>query len=69
MQITQLNVIKEIPFDFSQKCCRGAPTLGLMQITQLNVITETPFDFSQKYQTVPRPNRRATIYSERNWFM
>ena len=38
--------------------------LGLMQITQLNVgiITEIPFDFSQKYQTVPRPNRRATVY-------
>ena len=34
----------------------------LMQITQLNVITEIPFDFSQKYQTVPRPNRRATVY-------
>ena len=37
-----------------------APTL--MQITQLNVITEIPFDFSQKYQTLPRPNRRATVY-------
>ena len=24
--------------------------------------TEIPFDFSQKYQTVPRPNRRATVY-------
>ena len=35
--------------------------VGLMQITQLNVITEIPFDFSQKYQTVPRPNRRATV--------
>ena len=23
---------------------------------------EIPFDFSQKYQTVPRPNRRATVY-------
>ena len=34
----------------------------IMQITQLNVITEIPFDFSQKYQTVPRPNRRATVY-------
>ena len=33
-----------------------------MQITQLNVITEIPFDFSQKYQTVPRPNRRGTVY-------
>ena len=30
--------------------------------TQLNVIPEIPFDFSQKYQTVPRPNRRATVY-------
>ena len=40
--------------------CRGA--LTLMQITQLNVITEIPFDFSQKYQTLPRPNRRATVY-------
>ena len=40
--------------------CRGAPTL--MQITQLNVISEIPFDLSQKYQTVPRPNRRATVY-------
>ena len=32
-----------------------------MQITQLNVglITDIPFHFSQKYQTVPRPNRRA----------
>ena len=26
------------------------------------LITEIPFDFSQKYQTVPRPNRRATVY-------
>ena len=25
-------------------------------------ITEIPFDFSQKYETVPRPNRRATVY-------
>ena len=33
-----------------------------MQITQLNVITEILFDFSKKYQTVPRPNRRATVY-------
>ena len=24
--------------------------------------TEIPFDFSQKYQTVPRPNRSATVY-------
>ena len=32
-----------------------------MQITQLNVITEIPLDFLQKYQTVPRPNRRATV--------
>ena len=41
---------------------RCAPTL-IMQITQSNVIiTEIPFDFSQKYQTVPRPNRRATVY-------
>ena len=31
-------------------------------ITQLNVITKIPFDFSQKYHTVPRPNRRATVY-------
>ena len=23
---------------------------------------EIPFDFSQKYQTLPRPNRRATVY-------
>ena len=46
--------------DFFALRCRGAPTL--MQITQLNVITEIPFDFSQKYQTVPRPNRRATVY-------
>ena len=36
--------------------------LTLMQIIQFNVITEIPFDFSQKYQTVPRPNRRATVY-------
>ena len=42
------------------KRCRGAPTL--MQITHSNVITEISFDFSQKYQTVPRPNRRATVY-------
>ena len=28
----------------------------------LNVITEIPFDFSQKDQTVPRPNRRSTVY-------
>ena len=34
-----------------------------VKITQLNVITEIPFDFSQKYQTVPRPNRRATVYN------
>ena len=40
--------------------CPGAPTL--MQTTQLNVITEIPFDLSQKYQTVPRPNHRATVY-------
>ena len=33
-----------------------------MLITQLKVITEIPFDFSQKYQTVPRPNHRATVY-------
>ena len=33
-----------------------------VQITQLNAITEILFDFSQKYQTVPRPNRRATVY-------
>ena len=33
-----------------------------MQITQLNVIMEIPFDFTQKYQTVPRPNRSATVY-------
>ena len=33
-----------------------------MQIIQFNVIAEIPFDFSQKYQTVPRPNRRATVY-------
>ena len=33
-----------------------------MQIIQFNVITEIPFDFSQKYQTVPRPNRSATVY-------
>ena len=25
------------------------------------VITEIPFDFSQKFQTVPRPNRRAAV--------
>ena len=43
--------------------CNAAavPDVKLMQITQLNVITEIPFDFSQKYQTVPRPNRRATV--------
>ena len=29
---------------------------------QFNMIAEIPFDFSQKYQTVPRPNRRATVY-------
>ena len=36
----------------------------LIYITKLNVglIAEIPFDFSQKYQTVPRPNRRATVY-------
>ena len=42
----------------------GRP-LTLPQITQLNVITEIPFDFSQEYQTVPQPNRRATVL-ERN---
>ena len=45
---------------FFARAIFNAPTL--MQITQLNVITEMPFDFSQKYQTVPRPNRRATVY-------
>ena len=51
----------EVGFFFCTRAiCNAAPTL--MQITQLNVITEIPFDFSQKYQTVPRPNRRATVY-------
>ena len=40
----------------------GAQFLTLPQIIQFNVIAEIPFDFSQKYQTVPRPNRRATVY-------
>ena len=33
-----------------------------MQIIQFNVITEILFDFSQKYQTVPRLNRRASVF-------
>ena len=46
--------------DFSTKS--DFVTLPWCPMTELNVITEIPFDFSQKYQTVPRPNRRATVY-------
>ena len=45
---------------FARAICNAAP---VPKITQLNVITEIPFDFSQKYQMVPRPNSRATVYS------